>query len=106
MVGRNSRTVDLIEPIDVFIHKEGIGHVRLTGSRSIGANLITGKHLEVLENGTKADVTVVGYFQFLSRFTFLGCDKDDTVRSTTTINGGCRSILEDCKGLDIIRVNK
>ena len=37
----------------------------------------------------------------VTSLSFLGCNDDDTVCCTHTIDSCCRSILEDCEGLDI-----
>ena len=106
VVGRNSSTVDLVEPIYVVVHEVVVGLCRLTCSRCISAQFVACEDLEVLEHGTEADVTIVGHFQFLSGFTFLGCDEDDTVRCTATIDSGSGSVFEDGESLDIVRVNE
>ncbi len=106
MVGRDSGTIDLVEPIYVVVHQVVVRLSGLTGSSSISAKLVACEDLHMLEHGTEADVTIVGHFQFLTGFTLLGRDQDDTIRRARTIYSSSRRILQYGEGLDIVRVNQ
>ena len=106
MVGRDSGTIDFLEPIYIVIHEERILLTSLTGTSSVRTEFITGEDVQMLEHGTEGNVTIIGHFHLRTGFTFLGSNEDDTVRSTGTVDSSSGRILEDGEGLDIIRVHQ
>ena len=55
-------------------------------------------------SGGHAEVTLVAYVHPVLA-SFLGGDHDDTVRSTGSVKGTCRSVLQHCHRLDVRRVD-
>ena len=88
-------------------------HLISTRDRSVGVGASSTKVLAILvgvhyiiyiaRNLVNTKVTGVVHLQRLVFLTILGSDNNDTIRSTRTIDGTRRSILQNLDGLDIIR---
>ena len=105
MVRRNSGAINLVKPINIIVHQVCIFSSFSSGSGCICAQLVSREDLKVLEHATEGNVSVIGHFRFLTGFTFLGSNEDDTVRSTATVDSGCGCVFQYGEGLDIVRVH-
>ena len=107
----------LIEPICVGCILEVIlailAHLVTTRQRSVGVRasltqivaILVGIHqvIYIARNLVNTEVTRVVHLQRLVFLTILGCDDNDTISCTRTIDGTRRSILQNLDGLNIIR---
>ena len=102
-------TVDLVLPVGVGF-AQGCQSLFLAGIAFINlgnkvAVLVSVHDLNALFLLAPGHTTVVGNARTLSAAAFLGGDDDDTVRTTATIDGGCRGVLEDVEALDVLGVD-
>ena len=97
--------IDLILPVGRSIAHEG-GSLRI--STVIGGDefaiLVCIHHIHTVGSGAEAYTTVVADLRLTAR-TFLGGNDDDAVRTTATIDGGGRCVLQHGEGLDVGRVH-
>ena len=102
MFGRDRGAENLVLPISV-----GCTHCAcIEAQRGCCLLELTGiQYLVFLLDGRYSDIAIVGNGRSLTCTSLLGGDDDDTIRSTRTIDGCCRSILQYSKALDIVRVN-
>ena len=79
--------------------------IRVLASLSKILAILVGIHhvIYIARNLVNTEVTRVVHLQRLVFLTILGSDDNDTIRSTRTIDGTRRSILQNLNGLDIIR---
>ena len=105
-----------VKPVCVgCIHKVILAiltHLISTRDRSVGVGASSTKILAILvgihhviyiaRNLVNTKVTGIVHLQRLVFLTILGCDDNDTIGSTGTVDGTCRSILQNLDGLDII----
>ena len=107
---------DLVEPVGIgIVHKPvdtiltlGVSawnrRVRvLTSDTEILAVLIGIHHvIDVLRNTIDTEVTLVVELERLVFLTILGCDDNDTVGSTRTVDCTCRCILQYLDSLNVV----
>ena len=113
MVCGRSRSENLFLPVGTLTHRGNLGITEGWLSKCVGVDKIDvvepcpllGVHkVEPLDLVLHTALDIVLHLS-LACLSFLGGDKDDTVRSAATVNGSCRCILEDLEGLDVIRID-
>ena len=106
MVVADGGAVDLLLPVGVLFAQQVVAcrafAVNLLNQLAI---LIAVEHVGVLLDDGSRNVTVVAYLRSHVLTTLLRGDDDDTIRTTRTVDGGSRSILQHGEALNIIRVD-
>ena len=86
-----------------FVLPIGVKTLVLIGIES--CILAGAQHLKFLGNGRSADVAIVLHRIDVATLSCLGGDEDNTVGTTCTIDGCCRTVLQHVDTLDILRGN-
>ena len=72
----------------------------------VRTELIAIQYLQCLVVLTDGQASCIGNLRSHTRTTFLGGDNNNTIRTTTTIDGGGRGIFQHVERLDILRVDR
>ena len=98
--------VDLVLPVGVGIAQgcHCVGIVGIVGSEELSEG-IGAEHVDLLGHGLHRTGHVDVHARLRASLTLLRGNENHTVRSTATIDGGGRSILQDGERLDVVRVD-
>ena len=98
--------INLILPVGVGVAQgsHSVGIVSIVGCEELSEGIGI-EHVDLLGYGLHRTCHVDVYARLRTCLTLLGGNQNHTVRSTATIDGGCRSILQDGEALDVVRVN-
>ena len=106
MVRAEGSTINLVLPVGISITHQvcscavctivTIDEVTILGSA---------EHIKGLLASRKSNVSVVAHVSCLTFASLLRGDDDDTVRTTATIDGSRRSVLQDGEALDVLGIH-
>ena len=110
VVMRNGGAEDQILPVGVLVAEHRLYLVargRTCGIHlvDVGAELAGGHHGQLVGVGLDAHAAAVRYAGRVAA-PLLGGDEDDAVRSTRTVDGRRRSVLEHGEGFDVVGVDR